>query len=207
MKNFKKFIAAGLVMTMALSMAACSKVKFDEFDCDDVEDVFEDFDCEDCGWGGYYMDKGEYFMTSDSYSCFDANEYDYDTVIAGRLDHNTTIICFEFDDEDDAYEYFTEVIYEEFEDIKGDRSFSGKIRMSNSEGFGYVLVDADYDDDVYFGDITYIPGWCDFDYEHLYGGVYYINNTVCIIMNYNDGSSREIDELNSVLEALVLPQP
>lgn len=207
MKNFKKFIAMGLVMAMAVPMAACSRVKFEEFDCDDVEDVFEDFDCEECGWGGYYMDQGEYFYTSDSYSCFDADSYDYDSVIAGRLDHDTTIICFEFDDEDDAYEYFTEVIYEEFEDIKSDKNFSGKIRMANSEGFGYVLVDADYDDDVYFGDITYIPGWCDFEYEHLYGGVYYINTTVCIIMNYNDGSSREIDELNEVLEALELPQP
>lgn len=56
MKNFKKFLAMGLVVTMAVPMAACSKVKFDEFDIDDVEDVFEDNDCEECGWMGYWMD-------------------------------------------------------------------------------------------------------------------------------------------------------
>ena len=207
MKNFKKFLAIGLVVAMAVPMAACSKVKFDAFDIDDVEDVFEDNDCEECGWMGYWMDQDEYYRTEEEHSCFDAADYDYSEVIAGRLSHDTVIVCFEFDDEDDAYDYFTEVIYEEFEDIKSDRSFNGKIRMSNSEGFGYVLVDADYDDEVYFGDINYIPNNCDFDYEHLYGGVYYVESTVCIIMNYNDGSSREIDELNSVLEALELPQP
>lgn len=206
MKNFKKFVATCLVMSMAVPMVACSKVKFEEFDCNDVEDVFEDFDADNCGWMGYFLDKGEYFKSSEDYSCFDATEYDYSKVISGRLDNNTVITCFEFDDEDDAYDYFTEMIYEEFEDIKEDKHFDGNIRMANSEGFGYVLVDADYDEEVYFGDISYARN-VDFDFEHLYGGVYYIENTVCIIMNYNKGKDREISELNEVLEALELPQP
>lgn len=201
MKISKRAIASALVLSMVVPMAGCKKekkVSFEAIKAKDVINALEDMDCEETGWGGYWGDPFEYYDTNDDHSCFDANSYNYDRVIAGRLEDNTLVVYYEFDDEDDAYDYFTEVIYEEFEDLNDDDGFDGDVLLKESEGFGYVLINAETDDvELIVGDTSYNN---DYDFEGYCGGVYYVDNMVLIVMNYDDCDVDEVTEFLDLLE-------
>ena len=121
-----------------------------------------------------------------------------------KLDARTTLRaqdgkCYygfiEFEDTEDATDYFEDEIYDTFIDMIEDKDFDGNYRetYSKSAATGYVLVDGEGDADN------------DFKGE-IYGGIYLKDNTVVIAMA-TSGKNKDKDKIDAVLDQISYPKP
>lgn len=100
----------------------------------------------------------------------------------------------EFDDQDDAVEYFEDV-YDIFEDAIKDEEFDGNYKKAYSESSatGYILVDGKSDA------TKFIDGKC-------YGGIFLKENTIVVVMA-NSQKSSDIEKIDAMLDAIGYPKP
>ena len=100
----------------------------------------------------------------------------------------------EFDDQDDAVDYFEDV-YDAFEDALKDEEFDGNYKKSYSESSvtGYILVDGKSEA------AKFINGKC-------YGGIFLKENTVVVVMA-NSQKNSDIEKIDAMLDAIGYPKP
>lgn len=169
-----KVLAAGLMAgVMLFSMVGCANFKATDEKSfkkalEDELDLEEDED--------YYV-----YESSDETSIY-------------AYKKNAVFAFIEFDDEDDAADYFEDYYYEDFEDMVKDKDFEGKYAMSYNEksGTGYITFNGEADGD--FAD------------DDIYGGVYCKEGIIVVAMAYSDKSS-DIDNVNAFLKAIGYPKP
>jgi hypothetical protein len=122
----------------------------------------------------------------------------------GKADVNTTLRasegkCYygfiEFEDAEDAADYFEDEVYDGFLDMIEDKDFDGNYRetYSKSAATGYILVDGEGESDNDFnGDV--------------YGGVFLKDNTIVIAMA-TSGKNKDKDKIDAVLDQISYPKP
>lgn len=176
MRKIKSILAVVLVACMMLSVASCAK-SVKKVDKDKFEAALEKVKIDD---DDLYENKNG---TRDG--------YDYDRTISA-YDGNCIYVYIEFEDADECKEYFDDEIYDEFEDLKKDKDFDGKLQMHTGAHSGYVIFNGEADGDDVDGDV--------------YGGIYFRDNVLVMVMCYSDKKS-DIEDIQTVLKALGLPRP
>ena len=188
MKKLRALTATVLALATAFSIAGCSGFKVI-----DDEDVF--FDALDNAIG---IDEDETLHDKNVKVNGDKAEY---VIYAKDGDNIYTYIRFK--DEDDALDYFEE-FYEDFEDAKEDKDFTGNHTASMGKTRGNVVFNGEvesgttlslYRNDMYFYEDT-----------EIYGGVY-VNKNVYIEVYSVDGSKRDKEKINTFLKEIGFPKP
>lgn len=129
----------------------------------------------------------------------DADSRDFDRYGSGSSDslyyygNSIMLQAFEFDEDDidDAAEEF-EDLYDEFVDGIEDEGFDGNVSYDIGDGYGYVLLDGTIRSEYYD--------------EHVYGGIYWAENTMLIVSTEGDSSSSR-EDVDALLNALGYPTP
>ena len=169
MKKFvKSLVSTMLIGSMLFSFAGCS-VKFDAVKAKDFKKALEDaMDIDDDDYSDYDWDDSR-------------NIWYYHKDI--RIDY------YQFDDADDAYDYF-EDLYDEWEDTLDDGDFDGKHKekFKDDATSGYILLNGESDnDDFYEGDI--------------YGGIYFVDDIIIIAVCRSD-KQKDMDKIDALLDAI-----
>ena len=129
MKARKTLITSILLGAMALSFTSCAKVEY--YDEDDFLDICEDeLDVEEddmLDMGGRNVETGYYFEYGDAYVAY-----------------------FQYDSKKTAKKEFEEIL-DDFEDMKDDHDFKGSSAFVNVSDHGYLVMNGDVDDEVYYG--------------------------------------------------------
>lgn len=101
----------------------------------------------------------------------------------------------EFEDTEDATDYFEDNIYDSFIDMIEDEGFEGNYRETYSESAatGYILVDGE-------GETT------DFFKGEIYGGIFLKDNTIVIAVT-TSGKTKEKDKIDKVFDEINYPKP
>jgi len=180
MKNFTKVIGSVLLIgSMALSVAGCAG--FSAITARDYKSAI----------------KAVTDLKSSDISIED------DTVV-NKKDARTTLRakegdCYygfiEFEEIDDATDYFEDEVYDSFLDMIEDKDFDGNYRetYSKSAATGYVLVDGE--------------GEAEGDFKgDVYGGVFLKDNTIVIAMA-KSGKNKDKDKIDAVLDQISYPKP
>ena len=179
MKKVKALAAGLLAGVMLFSMVGCANFKATT-EKDFKKALEDELDLEE---------DDDYYVYEDDYTWID----DCDTAIYAYK-KNAVFAFYEFDDPEDAADYFEDVYYDDFEDMIKDKDFDGKYAMSYNEkaATGYITFNGDADSD--FAD------------DDIYGGVYCKDGILVVAMAYSDKSS-DIDNVNAFLKAIGYPKP
>lgn len=172
MKNVKKIIAIMLVMSTMFGFVGCGIERFEEVSERDFKNALEDV---------FGADNDEIVESAGENG--DAIFY--------IPDEGCLIMYGEFDDEDDAYDYFEEV-YDDYEDVEEDYDVD-VIKKGFDENYGY-LVFRTSDEDLMEDFVTY-------DYDELIHASYYTGCMYISIMC----TDNNIDEALELIEVLDLP--
>jgi len=177
-KMTKGIISVVLAGSMMMSLAGCAN--FNLITYKDFKKALEDaLDMDD-------DDIREYKNSS-----VDGNETKHEVY---ANDGKCRYAFIEFDDADDAVDYFEEV-YDEFEDTLKDDDFDGSYKKAYNENAqtGYILLNGDSDND-------------DFMDGKVYGGVFLKENTIVIVMA-NSQKSSDMEDIDAMLSAIGYPKP
>lgn len=180
MKKFKALAAGLMAGVMLLSLAGCANFK--ATDKKSFEKALEDeLDLDE---------DDDYYVYEDDYTWID----DCDTAIYG-YDGRCYYVFLEFDDPEDAFDYFEDVYYDDFEDMIKDKDFEGKHAMSINEkaSTGYMTFDGESDSDDFYDD-------------DIYGGVYCKDGIIVVAIAVSDKNSDK-EDINAFLKAIGYPKP
>lgn len=207
MKTFKKVIATALVATMAVSCTGCGALKIKATDAksfnkalsklsDDMAEAIDDFDEE---WGFGFSDN--YLAMYEKYDDADDIEDELDIENAEEYimgyctdEDEEAVILYEFisfEDTESAHDYFNEEWYEDYSEAKKDKDLDGTMKDSLSKTSGYIILDVESDSK-------------DLGKGNIYGGIYFADNTVVIVMGM-DASKSSKKEIDSFLESIEYP--
>lgn len=179
MKKFKALAAGLMAGVMLFSLAGCANFKATDEKTfkNALEDVFD------------LEEDDDYYVYEDDDTWID----DCDTSIYA-YDSDCYLVFLEFDDPEDAYDYFEDVYYDDFEDMIKDKDFDGRYKMSANEksSTGYITFDGDADSD--FAD------------DDIYGGIYCKDGILVIAMAWSDKNSDK-EDINEFLKAIGYPKP
>lgn len=189
MKGFKRVMAATLSVAMIAAVTGCSKIEFSTIKAKDFAKALEKVDIEELDWDDYWWEDQTYFTASgDDVPSKYRSDYDGDivAVVDGQGDDGTEYLFLQYEDEDDAHDYF-EQIYDLFSDAKEDKEISGSIRMSLTDDTGYVLVNGEIE--------------IDGDDVDVYVAVYFVDDIYVSCVSY-DADDDVIEEVNTVLDEI-----
>ncbi|MBO4242356.1 MAG: hypothetical protein IKT14_06715 [Clostridiales bacterium] len=171
-KAVKNILAVALIGSMALSMTSCSKIK--PVSTKDFEKAIEEvFDCDD---------------KDDEFFEYEGKDYEY----VGYSDNNIYVVCYVYDDEDDAYDAFDD-IYDEYEDMMDDKDFEGKSKAVFTDTYGYITLNGEAD----------TKGWMD---DEIYGGFYFSGDTFITVMTTST-SDKKVNLVKDFLNEIGYPKP
>lgn len=179
MKNLTKgIVSVALAGSIMMSVAGCAS--FNQITHKEFKSALED---------ALKMDDGDYTEYKNSSVGGDDTKHEVYAV-----DGKCRYAFIEFEDVDDAKDYF-EDIYDEFEDTIKDDDFKGSYKKaySDSSATGYILVDGDSDND------DFMDGKC-------YGGIFLKENTIVVVMA-NSNKSSDMDDIDAMLSAIGYPKP
>ena len=179
MKNLTKgIVSVALVGSMLMSVAGCAS--FNLISYKDFKKALED---------AVNLDDDD--IREYKNSTVDGNDTKHEIY---ATDGKCAYMFIEFDDADDAVDYFEDV-YDEFEDTVKDDDFDGSYKKAYSESSqtGYILVNGDSDND------DFMDGKC-------YGGIFLKENTIVVVMA-NSQKSSDIEDIDAVLDAIGYPKP
>lgn len=180
MKKFKALTAGLMAGVMLFSLVGCANFK--ATDKKSFENALEDvLDLEE---------QDDYWEYEDEDTWID----DCDTVVYA-YDGDCYYSFYEFDDPEDAADFFEDNYYDDFEDMIKDGDFEGKHVMSYNEknSTGYITFSGESDSDDFFDD-------------DIYGGVYCKDGIVVVAIAASDKKS-DIEDVNAFLKAIGYPKP
>lgn len=197
MKKFKSFVAAALVASVIFGATGCSmgKKKFEATTKKDFKNALEDvLDLDDDDYNSVANPTSIYSYSYvspflDGMDLLDEYEIAMDIEYSDGDDH---YYFMEFDDEEDALEFFEDTFYDAFQDVIKDKDFEGKYFTYLDEEMGYVIVHGESDSDDFFDD-------------DIVGGFFVKDGVFVAVYTLSDKDSH-IEDINAFLEAIGYPK-
>ena len=170
----------------------------DDKDNEDLMEFYELYtDIAELGLGGLAKISASDFEEV-LLGCSDLDEDDIDSYDGSMYSYVTyyyddyCIICYEFEDADEAHDYFDDT-YEDYLDMIDDGDFEGNHSAYIDDTCGYILMDGET--------FTY-----DFYDDDVYGGIYQTDNVYVIIITTSHDQSKE-NTIDQILNAIGYPKP
>ena len=173
MKSWSKVLVLFLCSVFLFSLVGCSGKSLKVIDSGDFEDVMDDMD--------YYVtieDDEDYLSKGQEEA-----GYAYDE------DYEYYVIFAQYEDEEDAVEEFDDM-YDDLKDAKEDEEFDGSYKKTTGKNYQKCVVNGEFDDSN-----------SSFPEDSTYTVVFQIENTLIVVMAYDNGKS-DVKEVDKIVKEL-----